>query len=275
MATPSASFEVRRDRVPVNNRWHCHKEAELIYIARGTGTLLIGDHTRYFSAGTLCLIGSGLPHYWRFDEQYFDNDTPIDVIAIHFQEAFWGEAFLDLPENNGIRLLLQRARRGLLIQGNIQSMVPSFHYLIHADGPYRIISLVTLLSKIAEWGPVTSLSSENSSICTGSFEEKRIHEVYEYTLKHFRKKIPLQEIAGIAHVSPHAFSRYFKLRTRKTYSQFIAELRIGYVCRQLVTTDHPIKRLCCEGGFQNSASFHKYFKQITGMSPLSYQRVYK
>ncbi|SDC02560.1 AraC-type DNA-binding protein [Niabella drilacis] len=275
MATPGASFAVRRDQAPVNSRWHCHKEAELIYIARGTGTLLIGDHTRYFSAGTLCLIGSRLPHYWKFDECYFEKNAPIDVIAIHFHETFWGKAFLDLPENEGIRLLLQKARRGLLIHGNIQPMVPSFHYLVHAEGPYRIISLATLLSKIADWGPVTSLSSENSCLSAGNFEGKRIHEVYEYTVKHFRRKIPLPEIARVAHVSPHAFSRYFRQRARKTYSQFIAELRVGYVCRQLVTTDHPIKRLCYESGFQNTASFHKCFKQITGMSPLSYQQVYK
>ncbi|MBZ4190609.1 AraC family transcriptional regulator [Niabella beijingensis] len=269
---PGTSFDVRRDLTPLNNRWHCHKEVELIYIARGSGTLLIGDHIRNFTDGTICLIGANVPHYWRFDDSFFEEDMPIDVIAIHFQEAFWGRQFLDLPENNSIRDLLKRAARGLLIHGRTRALIHSFHYLQEINGPYRIISLVTLLSKIAGWAEVTSLASEAPSPAPGRVEERRINDVYEYTMKHFRRKIHLSEIAGVANVSPNSFCRYFKLRTRKTYSRFVTELRIGYVCKLLVETDSSVKLLCYESGFNNFTSFHKCFKQITGMSPLVYQK---
>ena len=33
-----------------------------------------------------------------------------------------------------------------------------------------------------------------------------------------------------------------------------------------------IKQLCYESGFNNFTSFYKYFKLITGKSPLDYQR---
>ncbi|WP_245562289.1 AraC family transcriptional regulator [Niabella aurantiaca] len=277
MATmPGVSFDVRRDRTPVNNRWHCHKEVELIYIAEGAGTLLVGDHVRNFAPGTMCLIGSGLPHYWRFDDRYYERtDAPIDVIAIHFQEAFWGQKFLDLPENKNIRLLLERVKRGMLIQGKTRALIHSFDYLLNINGPYRIISLLALLSKIAGWAEITYLSSVRIQMDAGKAEEERINDVYEYTIRNFRRKIQLREIAAVASISPSSFCRYFKLRTRKTYSQFITELRIGHVCKQLVETDTPIKRLCYESGFNNFTSFHKCFKQITGMSPLVYQKEYK
>lgn len=58
---PGTSFELRRDRVPVNNRWHYHREVELIYIVSGSGTLLTGNHVHRFSAGTMCIIGAGTP----------------------------------------------------------------------------------------------------------------------------------------------------------------------------------------------------------------------
>ncbi|MCD2422605.1 AraC family transcriptional regulator [Niabella pedocola] len=274
--TPGASFELRRDQVPVNNRWHYHKEVELIYVISGSGTLLIGNRIRSFSAGTLCMIGAGIPHYWRFDDQYFGfGKVPIDVIAIHFPETFWGQSFLDLPENKDIRQLLERAKKGILIQGSIKSLIPTFQYMLSINGPYRIISLIALLSKIARWPTITYLLPEQIATFISTQDEGRINTIYNYTMKHFKRAIRLLEIAEIAGVTPNAFCRYFKQQTQKTYSQFIIELRVSYACKQLEETDRPIKSLSLESGFANIASFRRFFKIITGLSPLSYQKAYK
>lgn len=274
---PGTSFEVRRDLFPINRRWHCHEEIELIYIAKGTGMLLIGDHVRLFTAGTICLIGPHVPHYWRFDDRYHEagTDESINVIAIHFLESFWGQKFLKLPENTDIRLLLENAKRGILIDEMNEALTGSFENVLNTDRPYRIISLLTLLTSIAGWKNQLYLSSTDIQLNVGATEEERINEVYEYSIKNFRKKIQLDEIAKIAGVRPNSFCRFFKLRTRKTYSQFIAELRIAHVCKLLEKTDNPIKKICYDSGFYNFTSFHKCFKQVTGMSPLSYQKKFK
>lgn len=196
-------------------------------------------------------------------------------MAVHFPEIFWGQYFLNLPENNDIRQLLEKAKRGIMIQGSIQSLLPAFTYMLGISGPYRIISLIALLSKIANWPNVTSLVAEPISVTHGMQDERRINAIYEYTMKHFKRAICLPEIAKIAGVTPNAFCRYFKQRTSKTYSQFIKELRISYVCKQLEETDRSVKALCFESGFTNMASFHRFFKHITGLSPLSYQKAYR
>jgi transcriptional regulator GlxA family with amidase domain len=103
-------------------------------------------------------------------------------------------------------------------------------------------------------------------------EKDRINDIYEYSLRNFKGKIQLEEIASIANISPNSFCRYFKSRTRKTYSQFLIELRVGRACKLLIENNLSIKQLCFESGFNNFTSFHKYFKQITGKSPLSYQK---
>jgi transcriptional regulator GlxA family with amidase domain len=103
-------------------------------------------------------------------------------------------------------------------------------------------------------------------------ESDRINAVYEYSLKNFRRKIQLEEIAEVANISPNSFCRYFKSKTRKTYSQFLIELRVGHACKLLIENNQCIKRLCYESGFNNFTSFHKYFKIITGKSPLIYQK---
>ena len=68
---PTLSFSVRRDQVPhINNKWHYHTELELIHFKKGFGTQFVGDSIENFEEGDVVLLGSNLPHYWRFDNSY-------------------------------------------------------------------------------------------------------------------------------------------------------------------------------------------------------------
>src|SRR5437879_6626460 len=123
---PLSSFSVRQDKVPdINNKWHYHIEAELIHFKKGNGTQFIGDHIQNFQDGDVVLIGSNLPHYWRFDNIYFKDhpDNGADVRVAHFCEDFWGIHFLNLPENKAIRSVLEKAKRGISIHGDHKEAV--------------------------------------------------------------------------------------------------------------------------------------------------------
>ncbi|HEY2348464.1 MAG TPA: helix-turn-helix domain-containing protein, partial [Puia sp.] len=55
---------------------------------------------------------------------------------------------------------------------------------------------------------------------------------------------------------------------------FLLEIRVGIACKLLLENKISIKQTCYESGFNNFASFHKYFKMITSKTPLNYQREY-
>lgn len=273
---PDSSFSVRRDLVPhVNNRWHYHSEVELIHFKKGEGTQFIGDSIKRFKAGDVILVGANLPHYWRFDDSFFDENTKAsaDVRVSHFNENFWGEQFLHLPENINIKTILEKAKRGLQVTGKSKQQVAEIlEQLVQAEGIQRIILLIEALSAVANCKQLITLSSIGFKPDFVEVESDRINAIYEYSIKNFRNKIQLDEIADVANISPNSFCRYFKSRTRKTYSQFLIELRVGHACKLLIENNQCIKRLCYESGFNNFTSFHKYFKQITGKSPLIYQK---
>lgn len=276
---PDKSFSVRRDLVPhINTRWHYHSEVELIHFKKGEGTQFIGDSIQRFKAGDVVLVGSNLPHYWRFDDHFFDenNRESADIRVSHFNENFWGAPFLDLPENANIKIVLEKAKRGLQVTGPSSHMVEAIlEELIEAEGPQRIILLMNALSTIANCKQLVTLSSIGFKPDLVETENDRINAIYEYSIKNFKRKIQLEEIAEVANISPNSFCRYFKSRTRKTYSQFLIELRVGHACKLLIENNQCIKRLCYESGFNNFTSFHKYFKLITGKSPLTYQKEFK
>ena len=269
---PGQSFSVRRDQDPfINDRWHFHNEAELIHFKKGQGVQFVGDNMRRFSAGDVVLIGAHLPHYLRFDDAYPTSE--IDVRVVHFNEKFCGDAFLLLPESIHVRLLLERAQRGLQVEGDTRKKVADvMEKLLEAVGMRRVLLLMEALDLLTTSGHTKPLSSIGFRHHFPEAEHQRIHAVYEYSLQHFRRCIQLEEIASVANISPHSFCRYFKSRTRKTYSRWLIELRVGNACRLLIENNLSIKQLCYESGFSNFTSFYKYFKLITGKRPLEYQR---
>lgn len=270
------SFSVRKDRVPYfYNRWHYHPEIELLHIESGRGTQLIGDSIENFQEGDVLLVGSNLPHYWRSEERYFAGQCDLWSVAtvVHFQENFWGERFLQLPENRPIRMLLDRARSGIRVTGPAQQRVQEIMtQLLTAPGPERILLLLTILQTIALSGDITVLSRSSQFARISEADADQINRIYAYSIANFQHKISLEEIAEIANVSPNSFCRYFKARTRKTYSQFLIELRIGHACRLLLEGKLSIAQVCYESGFNNFSNFNKYFKEQTGLSPLKYQQ---
>src|ERR1700735_2296865 len=155
--TPAHSFSVREDRDPfINNRWHYHAEVELIIFHQGSGTQFVGDHIKRFQPGDIILVGSNLPHYWRFDDAAsgdappstspgatLPSSGPVHSTVIHFTENFWGDAFLDLPETKPIRSLLEKARRGILISAKEEEKIPELMEKIRlSEGVGRIIALI-------------------------------------------------------------------------------------------------------------------------------------
>ncbi len=120
------SFSVRQDRLPnINNRWHNHPEVELIQFHKGGGTQFVGDHIKRFGSGDIVLVGSNLPHYWHFDKGYLqesEEETPYSTV-IHFTETFWGDRFLNLPENKPLKAILEKAKSGILLTGSASTRI--------------------------------------------------------------------------------------------------------------------------------------------------------
>ncbi|EHQ27776.1 AraC family transcriptional regulator [Mucilaginibacter paludis] len=275
---PAHSFSIRQDTFPyINNHWHYHPEVELIHIRRGGGTQFIGDNIKRFNEGDVVLIGAHLPHYWRYDDTYFRENAEVhaDAAVIHFSENFLGDQFLNLPESKSIKNLLEKAKRGIYIPAETAKAARLLiKKLLLSEGMYRIITLIELLSEIAACNNLVFLSSIGFRHDFNDIENERINAIYDYSLANFRKKIQLKEIAEVARISENSFCRYFKSRTRKTYSQFLIEIRVGDACKLLIEDRLSIKQICFECGFNNLVGFHKYFKLITGKSPLGYQREY-
>ncbi|AEI49700.1 AraC family transcriptional regulator [Runella slithyformis] len=273
------SFSVRRDVVLYfYNRWHYHPELELLYIEQGSGTQFVGDSIQHFNSGDVLLIGPNLPHYWRCDEKYFQDNENLyaQATVIHFLGDIWGSTFLSLPENQAIAELIQRAKHGIrFLESAREKGRELIQSLLHQTSGNRLITLYQILDMLAQTNDYELLSTTFQTPQLDDDDTDRINRIYSYSLTHFQQKISIENVAEVANISPNSFCRYFKSRSRKTYSRFLLELRVGHACKLLREHNLSIAQVCFESGFHTFSNFNKYFKYFTGKSPIQYQREYQ
>ncbi|MFT4031730.1 MAG: AraC family transcriptional regulator [Siphonobacter sp.] len=275
----NTSYGIRRVEEPYfYNRWHYHPELELTWVQEGSGTRLVGDHVEAFEAGDLILLGANLPHLWRSDEAYIQgyNTQMCCSLTLHFEEDFAGKDFAALTETRPLRELFLRARRGLKITGvTRQQIQQQMSTLAELDELSRLIQILNILRILAFSSETEPLASVGYGIPTDLADTERLARVYHYTFTHYAHKITLDEIAAEAALNSPSFCRYFKSKVRKTYTQFLAEVRTGQACKLLISGDLPIAQVCYESGYTNFSHFNRHFKRITGMTPVAYRRAYR
>ncbi|WP_207429423.1 AraC family transcriptional regulator [Pedobacter sp. SYSU D00535] len=276
---PQSSFSIRHDTRPnFVGIWHYHPELELHYIIRGEGVRFIGDRISNFSPGEISLLGENLPHTWRSSDQYYQHnpELEVEVIVIHFLPDCLGKYMLSLPEAYLLPKLFEKAKSGMDIKGTTRDKVAALMLeALHATNLRRIIiflSILEVLSETDEFAPI--ISGQNVFYRSNEQDALRLNKVCNYTLANYNREITLDEIASISNLSVTSFCRYFKLMTRKTYYDFLIEIRISHACRALVEDKLPTEFICFDCGFNNVSNFYRHFKKITGLTPLEYKRKY-
>jgi AraC-like DNA-binding protein len=253
--------------------WHYHPEYELVLILESTGKRFVGSSITDFKPGNLCMIGSYLPHYYRNDEEFLIKNSTLKArsIVIHFLEDFLGEKFLQIPESQGIRNLLERSKRGLHFgEQTVEKITPLFKKLPHLTGMNRLMELMEILTILSESEDKTDLTT-NPILIRNEVDSDRVNKVFEYVMQKYQEEIQLKEIAELANMSESAFSRYFKKRTRRTFSQFLTEIRIEHACKLLIFDKMSVADIAVASGFNNLSNFNRQFKAVKKLTPMAYR----
>lgn len=274
-----SSFSVRHDVMPnFGNIWHYHAELELHYTIRGEGVRFIGDNISNFYPEEIILVGENLSHAWRCKEEYYQNnpDYEIEAIVIQFLPDCLGKAFLSLPEAYLLPKLYEKAKSGLKVNGETQQQVASLmRECVKAEGLDRVITLLKILKVLAQSEDCETIVKTQSAFHQSNETDTiRLNNVFNYTHSNYKKDISLEEISNISNLSVTSFCRYFKMMTKKTYYDFLIEIRVSHACRLLVENKLPTEVICFECGFNNVSNFYRHFKKVTGMTPLDYKKKY-
>jgi AraC-like DNA-binding protein len=266
------SFFVQAFRQPrFDCPYHYHPEIELTWIMEGYGQRLVGDHLAPFKTGDLVLLGANLPHTYFHPPGYQRGKYGAQAAVIQFKKEILRD-LLDSPECRHWSRLFSRAARGWEITGSTRTQVTRLmERLVATDDWRRWCLLLEILGLIADSRPGRMLASAVFVPEGKPQQTQRIERVCAWITQHFREPVTLTEAARQAHMSPPAFSTFFRRATNRTFIHFVHELRIGQACRLLLETDQSIAQIAFESGFENLSNFNRRFQELRRLTPREYR----
>jgi len=100
-----------------------------------------------------------------------------------------------------------------------------------------------------------------------------IQDCLHFLRQRYMEDITLDKAAEQYHFHPAYFSKLFKEKTGKNFSEVLMEIRLENAGRLLKTTDGKVADIARQVGFHNPAYFIRMFKRKTGLSPNRYRQL--
>ncbi|MCI6671921.1 MAG: AraC family transcriptional regulator [Prevotella sp.] len=256
---------------------HNHEVFELNFVEHAAGARrIVGDSSEVIGEYDLVLITSyELEHVW---EQAECRSTDIREITIQFNFGKSGheDFFAKTPFRN-INEMLKEAQKGLCF--NMSAIMKVYERL---DGLSKItdsfeafMCFLDILNTLAKCKGSRALASSSYARIKIEDNSRRILKIKNFINNNYMYEIKLKELAEMANMSEAAFSRFFKIHTGRTLSDYIIDIRMGYATRMLVDTTENISEISFKCGYNNISNFNRIFKRKRGCSPSDYRTNYQ
>lgn len=254
---------------------HNHMEYELNFIANAPGVRrIVGDSVEVIEEYDLVLItGEDLEHAW---EQNECTSKEIREITIQFSPDLFFKSFITKNQFHSIAKMLENAKKGISFPMStilkIYSMLDTL--ASEKEGFYATIKFLTIMYELSLCKNPRTLSSSSFAKVMVSSDSRRVQKVQDYINEHCREEIRLNVLADLIGMTPVSFSRFFKLRTGRSLSDYIIDIRLGFATRSLVDSTMSIAEICYDCGFNNLSNFNRLFKKKKGCSPKKFREDY-
>ena len=255
--------------------WHAHPECELVLVLESGGYRLVGDNLTPLKPGDLVLVGANLPHMWQNDEHAAGSNRHVHCLIVQFEESALRPTLLNLPAALPVRRLLQRAAVGIQVTGRTRTRAAALMMqLTTLGGLQRVgifLQILGLLADSRQCHTIASMGFHPHYSQASERDRRRIDRVCRFIHERLGQPIRLAKAAHAAHLSTAALSRFFRKHLRRTFPEFVNELRIGRACRLLTETDWAITRIASECGYANLSNFNRHFLRLKRTTPRQYR----
>ena len=264
--TPGHSFCIQSflDR-RLHFNWHYHHELELVVIADGHGHAHIGDTVASFLSPVAFLIGSALPHG-------FVSDVAIRGWILQFDMQVF-KPHGGILELENIAAVLSEANRGLIVNGpqasQIINLLSALDVSTGLDTWIGMLKILDTLSRDPERKNCLQIHRDTSP------ENSCIDGVISEIFNNISKNFGLAEVSRRAGLTVPTFCRHFKRRFGLSFTEYLLSIRINNAKKLLIQTKLYIDDICYESGFNNISFFNRKFKELTGITPREYRRLFE
>ena len=247
---------------------HYHSYYEIFYLLSGKCRFLLKDHLYQLEKGDLIFIAPGDLHH----SLYYPGIT-CDIAALYFKESFLIPglfAHLKTNENalpthsfmGSVPNLYQEEFQTLLARMLSESMQIDEHSPAFMTCHLNELLLLLVRHSVMSESEPELVNAKEADIMTAA----------KYIYRNFEKPLTLDEVAGIAGLSPTYFSRKFKLLTGMGFKEYLNYIRLKHAAAALLNTEGSITEIALSYGFNDSNYFKDLFKKEYGKSPRAYRK---
>lgn len=254
-----------------STEFHFHEACQMTYIVKSEGKRIIGDSVDRFHYDELTFLGSNIPHVWHNDKK--DNEEEYaKSLALYIDPDALVDSCKKLFDIKKLESFLNLSKRGLLFYGaSKENLKTKLYEIIDANEIKKSILLLEILELLIHTTEFHCLSSSGYTHNYQPEDTGRIDRVFKYVFDNFRDDILLDEVSEMCSMSKHAFCRYFKSRTQKTFIEFVHEVRVSEASKLIAINHDQINHIAYQCGFNSLSHFNKIFKQIKGVTPSQYK----
>ncbi len=288
--TPCASSIVisryNQDTLRLLTPMHRHYIFQINYVVKGNLLHIINNTAYPLVAGDIFIIPPYIPHQIKSIA-----NSEYDIIELEFvPEEVFGEDWLSAASSGKSNALYDfsyikpffvnesRVRPRLNLTGKDQLVVESilkdmlsefqkkhnqFQLALKAD----LFKLLVIAGRNRE----EDLPPAKGPQLMDHHRDAML-QTLDYIDQHWDEKITIDDAARVAMMSQSYFSYLFKLMTKKTFVEYLHDIRLKKAMILLKTTDDQILSICYSCGFSSINYFNRIFKKAVGVTPRLYRQ---
>lgn len=274
--TPGKTVIIQEDKIPHFYPFlHRHKEAQLIWIIKGEGTLIVDNNMHTFKPNDIFLLSPNQPHVFKdnMTKGSPNQESEIHNISIFYDPNGSLNDILKLPELNQLNNFLASSKNGFkLPKKYFKEITLKIKKLQSSENINQILYFLSLLKTLCKMSPKPNpLSSTLNNEKVSEDEGLRMSNIYNFISQNYQRDVTLEEIASEACLTPQAFCRYFKKHTGVTFVTFLNKMRINKACKKLIDGKYEsISEVAYLSGFNSITNFNRVFKKVIRNSPKEY-----
>lgn len=261
---------------------HMHEFMQINYVYKGRAKHCINGKKFEIVKGDIFVIPPQVVH---FIEPYEGEDAEIiefeftpSFINQNFDDIKNAQAFLDFAYIAPFLVDESLVKPKFNLIGSIQTETENIlhealrEYTDRKPGFDLMVKSLLLKLLILVGREFTSYVDNSKSKPLYEKHRGLILGSLEYIEQNFDKELSIELVAREFTLSQSYFSYLFKSITSKTFTEYLNGIRISKSQEMLKTTDKRVIDICFEVGFHNVNHFNRIFKQMTGVSPVTYRK---
>ena len=250
---------------------HFHNYLEIGVCHNGTGEMVYENTVYRFEPGCFTLIPPNYPHT--------TNSDPGTL-------GFWEYLFVDCEgliklmfsknEDKARAALDELYRRPYFFKSGdgdflMKDITSIFDEQNERKNLYKQKSDAYLVNLLINIIRMNEVSTESEQIEKDAFKEEpgdmdRLKPAIDYIKAHFMEEIYIGKLADLCALSETHFRRLFNDNLHLSPLEYVNSIRIHEACKELRTSDKPIRTVAYETGFTSMSTFQRNFMKFVGMT---------